>query len=260
MAAPSVPRCRAIREGTRGIDVVGVKRAGIRAGLIDGEVSDITPVAGPHFMQFLKKLARENDIEGPIKGYGPQLHQALVKTRKEDSKSQWAFDDYAISLMKQSCEELSEAPDTRIRQAIKDAAMYWNRVRDQIDYSQDRPFPMLNPPKIPDECDCSGFVSLCHFAAGAKNPNNRRWDGLGYTGTLMAGGKKVAYKELKIGDAVFYGFTTRASPAFPYGSPTHVALFVGGGMVVSHGQSSGPSHYNYRYRSDLNCYVTYDVT
>ena len=259
MPAPTVPRCRPIREGTKGIDVVGVKRAGIRAGLIDGEVGDITPVAGPYFMQFCKNLAKKNGIKTPIEGYGPQLHLALRNTKKEGSR-EWAFDKYAITLMEQSCEQLSEKPDTRIRQAIRDAAMYWNRVRDQIDYDQIRPWPMIEPPKIPDRCDCSGFVSMCHFAAGADNPNNRQWDGLGYTGTLMAGGKKVEFKDLKLGDAIFYGFTTRSSPAFPYGSPTHVALYVGGGMVISHGQSTGPSHYHYRYRSDINCYVTYDVT
>lgn len=258
MAAPSVPRCRPIRLGTKGIDVVAVKRAGIRAGLIDGSVNHITPVAGPFFIEFCKDLAKAHGIKG-VDGYGPRLHQALRNTHKENSK-EWAFDASAIKMMEASCESLTEKPETKIRQAIREAAMYWNRVRDQIAYSQTRPWPLIHPPHIPRLLDCSGFVSICHYAAGADNPNNRQWDGQGYTGTLMGGGKKCSYSDLKVGDAIFYGYTTHPSPAFPYGSPTHVSLYVGDGMIVSHGSDSGPSYYNYRYRSDINCYVTYDVT
>ena len=58
---------------------------------------------------------------------------------------------------------------------------------------------------------------------------------------------------------MFYGFTKRPSPSFPLDSPTHVALYAGGGYVITHGNEDGPEHVRYRYWSALDCFVTYDV-
>jgi len=64
---------------------------------------------------------------------------------------------------------------------------------------------------------------------------------------------------LKPGDCVFYGFTKQARPGFAVGSPTHVALYVGGGYVITQGNEDGPEHVPFNYWSQINCYMTYDV-
>jgi cell wall-associated NlpC family hydrolase len=46
---------------------------------------------------------------------------------------------------------------------------------------------------------------------------------------------RCAESDLDPGDLVFYGRTTAATPAFPIGSPTHVAVYDGDGGVYSQG-------------------------
>jgi hypothetical protein len=80
------------------------------------------------------------------------------------------------------------------------------------------------------------------------------------TGTLMSTGHMVGnIDDLDPGDLIFYGHTTHGSAAFPPGSPTHVALYVGivAGVpsVLSHG--SYPMKllpYNYRSINHLRAY------
>ena len=55
-------------------------------------------------------------------------------------------------------------------------------------------------------------------------------------------------RELEPGDLAFYGITFNRSPAFPGGSPTHVALYDGDGGVYSMG-SSPMGHYPLEYRT-----------
>ena len=65
----------------------------------------------------------------------------------------------------------------------------------------------------------------------------------GYTGTQAMHGRVVSLDALEVGDLVFYG------RAWPYG---HVAGYVGGGKVISHGSEGGPYLLPVRYRSDVS--------
>lgn len=73
--------------------------------------------------------------------------------------------------------------------------------------------------------------------------NGEHYDG-GYTGTLIKHGRPVHYdKNLRFGDLIFYGNQGG-------GVPEHVAVYIGGGMVWSHGSDAGPFKLHIDYRPD----------
>ena len=78
-------------------------------------------------------------------------------------------------------------------------------------------------PDVPRHTDCSGYVSWVLFQSGVPNPNGI---GVGTTKTLIWHGIPVPPSgPLKIGDLVFYG------------NNTHVAIYIGHGLVSSHGKN-----------------------
>jgi hypothetical protein len=260
MPAPSTPLARSIILGTKGKDVLAVKRALSRAGYM--EWTSFTDVAGQFCIQSIHNF--QHDVGLAPAGYGERTHAKLLATRKKGSKTEWAWDSLSINLMHEEYVLLHTTPEQRIRSAIIQAIKNLYAHRASIAYEQNRPYPLytLGGP-IPKYLDCSGTFSTCHYAAGAKNPNvydgaRMPWNGEGFTGTLLAGGAKTTRDKLKPGDAVMYGFTTDPSPAFPYGSPTHIAMWAGDGTVYSMGHYP-MGHYNFDYGQQINCYVTYNV-
>lgn len=259
---PKVVLPRPLHLGDQGLDVIATKRALSRAGYIQwpGKGKAFTPVYGPYMQQAVEELARRTGHDAK-QGYTKTLHEALRGTHAKGRAQEWAFDQLAIHLEAQEVELLSVTPEQRIRRAIVSAGWYWYAHRASIAYSQARPFQMGKPPWVPTRWDCSAFVTVCHYAGGATNPNQRPWDGEGYTGTLMSGGQRCGLVDLEIGDLIFYGYTTSPSPAFPVGSPTHVALFVGyenhTPMVLSMG-GYPMSYMPVTYRG-VNCYRHYNV-
>lgn len=102
--------------------------------------------------------------------------------------------------------------------------------------------------QFPHYADCSSYVSwiLYNAISHAKHDlhipdvvNGENWGG-GYTGTLKDHGKRV-YGALIVGDEVHYG----------PGSGSHVAIYIGGGFVFSHGSEGGPYKLPVHYRSDF---------
>jgi hypothetical protein len=236
---PSVRRCRLITQGTKGVDVVAVKRALSRAGFM--RWGPFTPLWGRFAAEAAREFQRKKGISPVTAMYGPKTHRVLVKTRRKGSNTEWAYDAYSIELMDQACAELTQMPENRIRDAIVAEAARLYARRNEIDYVQSRPFALKAPPFVPPQLDCSAFATVCHFVGGAPDPNARNYDGHGYTGTLMSRGVRCAERDLEPGDLVFYGRTTMATPPFPIGSPTHVALYDGDGGVYSQG---GPNPHN----------------
>jgi len=103
--------------------------------------------------------------------------------------------------------------------------------------------------EYPTRCDCSSTATWMLWDAMARPygvrdlVNHASWRA-GYTGTMINGGKAVLHKaNLKIGDCIFYGWQSR-------GVPKHVAIYVGGGLVFSHGGESGPYILRIDYRPD----------
>lgn len=257
MAAPTTPLARSIISGTTGRDVIAVKRAFSRAGYITW--TQFTDVAGPYFMKVVHKFQDDHKIKNA--GYGPHTHQLLLNTHKKGSKTLWAWDDYSIGLEHAEYVLLHTTPEQRIRAAIIQAAQNIYAHRESVAYSKARPFPLYSMGgRIPNYIDCSGFSIDCFHAAGARCPvAGGSYDGEGYTGSLLGGGHRVAdWHHLKKGDLIFYGYTTHPSPAFSYGSPTHVAVYDGNGGIYSNGHHP-MGHYPVYYGLSINCFVTYNV-
>lgn len=102
---------------------------------------------------------------------------------------------------------------------------------------------------FPRECDCSSTATWMLWDAMARPygvrdlVNHANWKA-GYTGTMQNGGKAVHSKNnLKVGDCIFYGDQGG-------GITEHVTIYVGGGMVFSHGSEAGPYILPVDYRSD----------
>lgn len=92
--------------------------------------------------------------------------------------------------------------------------------------------------------DCSSVATwVIWHALGHGGPdvvNGAGW-AAGYTGTMLAHGIRISRLEHH-GDCVIYG----------NGYPgQHVAVYVGDGMVVSHGSEGGPYLVPYNYRGDI---------
>jgi len=100
--------------------------------------------------------------------------------------------------------------------------------------------------QYPNWADCSAFVTWCLYYAlrrrGVRRDivNGANWNG-GFTGTLLTHGKRV-HGAPKKGDLVIYGRG---------GSGEHVAMYIGGGHVVSHGSEPGPMILPTHYRPDV---------
>lgn len=123
------------------------------------------------------------------------------------------------------------------RAKIVAASMFSYNVRGSIHYTQgpSRMYGVrhrVRPPAIPYFEDCSSFATWLYWVAGLPDPNGFGYNGLGYTGTLIMHGHQVS-SGFMVGDLVFYGYGLG-------GVPSHVAIYVGDGRVVSHGAESGP--------------------
>lgn len=101
--------------------------------------------------------------------------------------------------------------------------------------------------EYPRHGDCSSthtwllWNALTHVGVDRDLVNGQRWLA-GYTGTIAAHGKRVVdLRNAKVGDAILYG----PRPTFE-----HVATYIGGGRVFSHGSERGPFLLGVDYRPD----------
>ena len=116
-----------------------------------------------------------------------------------------------------------------VRDAIVAAARWGIRNEPRIHYGEVRPIPLRR--RLPLTTDCSGFVTLCYFLAGAPDPNGLAYDGDGWTGTLLRHMTPVG--EPQLGDVVVFG-------SYP---GHHAAIVLEPGddpVLASHGQERGP--------------------
>jgi len=249
---------REIHLDMTGLDVVSHKRAISRWNPHVYPWDGFTPVAGEYLFAAVRLFKKQHGL-GTKNVIGARTHEALERTRRFGSKTEWAFDRLAIDLAEQYWNKVTKSKEDLIRERIVQAGMFWYGMRWNIAYSQYRPMALGKPPWTPTRWDCSGFYTACCFAGGAPDPNGRNFDGLGYTGTLMTrGARAISVLDLLPGDAIFYGNSSGAGPAFSRGDPTHVALYAGNGMILTLG--SYPMKYvTYRYRSDINHFRHYPM-
>lgn len=101
----------------------------------------------------------------------------------------------------------------------------------------------------PNNADCSAYVTWCYWDATRLYKlgdfvNGAGWRA-GFTGTMVRHGVQVSYNKLITGDAIFYGGT--------WSRPHHVAIYIGRGLVISHGSESGPLLLKWNYRHVNHC-------
>jgi len=254
---PDVKFPRALTPGVIGKDVVAHKRAISRWNPDVYPWQDFSNVAGPFFMKAVIVFKKQHGL-GTTKQLGMKAHNALERTHAKNKPNEWAFDARSIELAQEYYDAVTISPEEKIRGQTKYSGFFWYNNRMAIRYSQYRPMEVLKPPRVPLHWDCSGFVTNCWYGGGGPDPNGRGYDGQGYTGTLIAHGHRVDMSAMKVGDLVFYGYTPYSYPGFNKGDPTHVAIYVGNGMILSLGHY--PMIYaKYTYRSDLNHFRHYDV-
>lgn len=139
----------------------------------------------------------------------------------------------------------------RVRAARRYARELVEAAADIV-YSQARPMQLVGPKLMPSRGDCSASVTMIYEAAGFPDPNGRKYDGYGYTGSLVSNGHAVSRSNLQPLDLVFYGHSF-PRPGFPAGAPTHVAMVMDRkGAIFSFGSDPGPSFKRIDYRSDLH--------
>ena len=259
--APNVKFPREIRQGNRGLDVVGHKRALARARPDLYQWADFTELAGDAFMDAVVAWKKSRGL-GTGRVLGGRAHEVLERTKRKGHLREWAFDATAIKQCQTYYDKVTKSPEERVREDIVNAGLFWHSHRLHMPYDQQRPFALMKPPAIPRALDCSEFVSICHYAGGAPDPNGRGYSGDGYTGTLKQHGTRVnSITNLKPGDLIFYGHS-RSQPGFNSGDPTHVGMYVGlvRGVHMSLQMGSYPMKYiDYRYRNDIHSFRTYKV-
>ena len=112
--SPNPPFPRVLHEGCVGVDVVGVKRALSRAGQM--RWGPFTAQFGPFMEQAVKRFQHSVGIQ-PTGLYGSGTHSVLERTAAVGKPGEWAFDSYAVSLMRQEAALLREVR-ARVKQAL----------------------------------------------------------------------------------------------------------------------------------------------
>jgi hypothetical protein len=235
-----VPLKRNIHLGTVGDDAFAVKRALATAGLRKwGDWGTHPKIFGRQAVRELKHFQRAHGLKADGV-YGPATHHVMKKY----------FDSWGAYLMGQ----VKVIPtSSKKRAGIVAAALYGYHNNAAIHYTQSsfRMYGVRNhvrPPMIPRWEDCSSFATWCYWLAGAPDPNGLRYSGFGFTGTQIQHGRRINPSSMRPGDLVFYGWHT---------IPSHVAIAIGNGLVISHGSEIGPLLLRYNYRSDIHSVRTY---
>lgn len=245
---PRVPFIEEITQGEVGSHVRFTKRALSRAGFM--EWGEFTNVAGEHWIRALNAFKKVKGLK--VNGvYDFATHEALRKTHRKGSRTEWAFDSFAIKGL--TGENIT--PLEKIINKTIDAVDYAILHRDRMDYAQIRRMPDNSPfPNLPNPCDCSQFVTWAAKSGGwLQDPNysvnsSRKWDDYGYTGTLWESGTTInGLSSARLLDLVFFG-----RPWQP-GGAAHVgivrAIVRGVVYIGHHGQNAGPFNSRADYRS-----------
>lgn len=226
-----VPFRRTLRQGSVGPDVLGMKRALVRADCLPPKPGGqpLTNQFGKATQAGVRKFQKRAQIVSDGI-YGLNTHRKLMPY--VDSRGAWLFGQDVV--------DLKRLPS--IRQRIMTEAMWGYNSRAAIHYAQVRPMHGIGMGHaLPQTLDCSEFVTCCYKRADAPDPNRLLFNGLGYTGTLATHGVPVSLNQARPADLVLYGHS------WPY---EHVSMYVGFGRCVSHGSEGGPYLVPVDYRSD----------
>lgn len=231
-----IPFTHPIKIGTKGKDVVGVKRSLWKSVGLKLPINP-TETFGAIAVQQLKLFQRRHGlaVDGVL---GPSTLKKLAPFF--DAYSFFLYEGYAPGM---------DSKDVMRKKFVAYALWGYNN-RPSIHYVQSRPMDHLNDLyHLPEYEDCSQFYTKTAKAAGISDPNGLNYNGAGYTGTLGSHGVRVTNLASALpGDAILYG----SAPSFE-----HVACYIGNGRVVSHGSEGGPYLLMATYRpiSEIRRYI-----
>lgn len=179
--------------------------------------------------------------------YGPVLHAVLLGKQQRPLS-------YRITAGKRAWRAAQKPKppplDAKVQRLV-DTARYLIRHANLVHYSQRTRMQIVRyrlriPPLLRRIWeDCSSSITGLYWLAGLADPNGLGYNGFGYTGTQSNQGRPSwragqSLSRLKPGDLIFYG-------RWPH---KHVTLYLGGGLVYSHGTERGPYLLPALYRTD----------
>jgi cell wall-associated NlpC family hydrolase len=133
----------------------------------------------------------------------------------------------------------------RKRRKIVEYARWTVTKSPYIYYSQSRPKPSIRynyaETKIPSSLDCSSHAIRCYQVAKVPSPSVYGYSGYGSTYDMEGYGKPIPLRSALPSDLIFYD--------------GHMVVYIGNGLCVSHGSSSGPQIRNIYYRNDIHRYA-----
>lgn len=229
-SAPPTCKRLPLKKGMTGKDIQGAQRALWRA--LQG---DSTNARNGNFGdETCKDIARFRDRYA----VNPGQSNARIGADLWNVLTRW-MDQLAVDQVHEQPEP--KPPVASSWEGVSSEAWWAYQNKGRFLYSQTRPMPKLHDPPIVYS-DCSGLYTMACQSAGVPNPNRADgvYDGYGYTGTLVDHGYWTSSP--KAGDCALYG----SSPA----EPTHCAVYLGDGTVVSFG-SDPIKHLDVTYRYDL---------
>lgn len=252
----SVQLSRPLHNGMRGDDVLALKRALHHAGVYPGNPKKFTHTFGDSTAKALRSWQRQYNRRHPkakrklaVTGvYNPVTHMTLTRARNYDQYGAWLMSQFSPP---------GVLSDLQAQRKLVSLATYLISRSNMVHYSQEiegsrRRMAIvrdkLHLPPLTHEIyeDCSSSVTGLYWLCHLPDPNNRGYDGYGYTGTQVANGQQIALTPgaWKIGDLLIYG------PSI--WDTHHVAMLISrGGSCFSHGQEAGPLNVPWNYRGDL---------
>lgn len=217
-----VPFGRPLKMGMRGTDVRAVQRV-LARDKVGGTLKGATGVYGIRTRSRVKKAQKKYGL--PASGvYGLNLHARLAPDFAP-------FDVFLYTGVNPN-----ETKEQKLRRLIVAAALSFYAHGAHCHYTMGpsrmtivrKKLKSLDGVELYEDCSssCTGF----YYMAGAPDPNGNGYNLEGFTGTLWARGRLVTLAQAQPGDLVFY--KSPSYPGFPY---AHVAVYIGGGKVISFG-------------------------
>ena len=217
-----------------GGDVYAYKVALARAKIARWEPKWFALPTGWAFRKGVRALQRRHGlkVDGVV---GPATHRVMGRY----------MNAYAVYRYHKFTPGPKVTPDQQKRINGRAYLMYLYHNRHRVSYTMSGLRMMIVRRKLPKppRCfrdgqiyeDCSSSGKGLHYWIGAPDPNgfgfNNSW---GYTGTMVQHGYDLPTRggRYELLDEFFYG---------GYSVPSHVAYYIGGGLVWSHGKESDPS-------------------
>lgn len=210
---------RQLHFGMHGRDVLAVQHA--LKGTGDYDRPKPTSIYGQRTIAAVEAYQKRHNL--PVHAlYDRATHHSLVTSKGWDGFCDWLMNSVVLPKPNHRKDAVSA-----FMYAYSRRPLHYTMSSGRDDWLQLK----AHIPHYPRQTDCSGMFHWCYWTKGLIDPSNYSWRAVGWTGSMIEHGRRVSSPG--IADAVFYGVSR---------IPSHVAMYVGNGMVLSHGHEGGPSY------------------